>query len=326
MKKRKNPKIQILRAFAIIAVVMIHTCPSGIFQIYVRPFINYAVATFLFLSGYLTDISKINIKEFYKKRITRVIIPYTIWSFLYTTSGFIVTGVDFKKYILNFLTAGGAPTMYYIFVYIQFVVLTPLLGKLLKKEYWCIGFVVAPISLLIKYYWVFTGTIPNKYVSVIWNVCCLGWFTFYYLGLYLRNSTNLKRYHMKTIFPIYLISLIFQVIEGYFWYKAGEVNCGSQLKLSSLLTNSMLILVLYNYINSDSFKGNSKILLLIGDYSFGIYISHFMIIVLLNKIFPFWNSIPFVFNSFIVLSITLLLVMAGRKILGGKISKYLGLY
>ena len=62
----KNQKIQIVRAIAIIAVVMIHTCPHGITQVYIRPFINFAVASFLFLSGYLTDVSNISIKQFYK--------------------------------------------------------------------------------------------------------------------------------------------------------------------------------------------------------------------------------------------------------------------
>ena len=326
MKKEKNPKIQILRAIAIMAVVMIHTCPTGTMQVYVRPFINFAVATFLFLSGYLTDVSKINIKDFYKKRIIRVIIPYTIWSILYTTAGSLSSGIDFKKYITNYLTAGGAATMYYIFVYIQFVILTPLLGKLIKKKYWFIGFAIAPISLLIKYYWLLTGTIPNKYISTIWGVCCLGWFTFYYLGLYFKNTPKLKKYNARIIIPIYLITIIIQIIEGYFWYKLGEVNCGTQLKLSSLLTSSVFIIIEYIYINNSTFKGNCKLLLLIGNYSFGIYISHCMIISLLSHFIPFWQSIPFGINSLIVLSITLLCVIIGKKICGEKISKYLGLY
>lgn len=84
--KEKNQKLQILRAIAIIAVVMIHTCPSGKWQVFIRPFINFAVATFLFLSGYLTNIETSDWKTFYKKRIIRVIIPYVIWTFLYTTA------------------------------------------------------------------------------------------------------------------------------------------------------------------------------------------------------------------------------------------------
>lgn len=326
MKKEKNPKIQVLRALAIIAVVMIHTCPTGITQVYVRPFINFAVAIFLFLSGYLTDVSKIKTKEFYKKRILRVIIPYTIWSILYTTVGFISNGVNLKQYVINYLTAGGAATMYYIFVYIQFVLLTPLLGKLLKKTYWWIGFMIAPISLLINYYWLFSGSTPSKYISIMWSVCCLGWFTFYYLGLYLKNITKPKKYDMKVVVPMYLVSIIIQIIEGYIWYKKGDINCGTQLKLSSLLTSSMFILMAYSYINNNKYKGNYKPLLLIGNYSFGIYISHCMVLTLFEKTLSFWKSIPFGVNTLILLSTTLLFVLIAKKICGEKISRYLGLY
>ena len=42
------------RAIAIIAVVVIHTTPAGQWQVFCKPFINFAVATFIFLSGYLT--------------------------------------------------------------------------------------------------------------------------------------------------------------------------------------------------------------------------------------------------------------------------------
>lgn len=326
MKQDKNLKIQILRAIAIIAVVLIHTSPNGIMQVIVRPFINFAVATFIFLSGYLTDVSKINIKEFYKKRISRVIIPYTIWSVLYTTAGFVANGIDLKKYFINYFTAGGAATMYYIFVYIQFVILTPLLGRLLKKKYWYLGFAVAPISLLFKYYFVITGTQPNIYISTISDVCCLGWFTFYYLGLYLKNTSKHKNYNMRIIIPLYLITIIIQMIEGYYWYKLGTINCGTQLKMSSLLTSSMFILITYTYINSNAFNGKCKTLLLIGDHSFGIYISHCMILELFNHYIYFWKFIPFGINSLILLIITLLCVIIGKRILGEKISKYLGLY
>ena len=48
----KNTKIQVLRAMAIVSVVIIHTCGS----VYIRPFVNFCVALFIFLSGYLTKI------------------------------------------------------------------------------------------------------------------------------------------------------------------------------------------------------------------------------------------------------------------------------
>ena len=325
-QKNKNPKIQVLRAISIIAVIMIHTCPKGLMQVYIRPFINFGVATFLFLSGYLTDVSKINIKEFYKRRITRVIIPYTIWSFLYTSVSFFPEGIDLKRYITNYLTARGAATMYYIFVYIQFVLLTPLLGKLLEKKYWYLGFVIAPVSLAINYYWLFNGNTPNKYISTIWKICCLGWFTFFYLGLYLKNKNNSKKYTLKALIPIYLLAIIVQMIEGYYWHKLGSLDCGTQLKMSSILTSSIFVLIAYQYINDSNYNGNSKFLLIIGNYSFGIYISHCMILAVLDKIIPFWELIPFGINSLIVLIITLLCTIIGKKICGEKLSRYVGLY
>lgn len=212
--------------------------------------------------------------------------------------------------------------MYYIFVYIQFVLLTPLLAKLLKKKYWYLGFVVAPISLLIKYYLLFTGITPHRYFSIIWGVCSLGWFTFYYLGLYLKNNDR----KFKPLLPVYILTIAIQMIESYCWYRLGSTNCGTQLKLSALLTSSIFILLAYEYIKNSKYKGNNKLLLMIGNYSFGIYISHCMVLAFLEKLIPFWSSIPFGINTIIVLFATILCIIIGKKLCGDKISKYLGLY
>ena len=69
-KRERNNMVQIFKALAIVAVVMIHTTPAGVSQVLFRPFINFSVATFLFLSGYLTKAENDNWGAFYKKRIT----------------------------------------------------------------------------------------------------------------------------------------------------------------------------------------------------------------------------------------------------------------
>lgn len=60
-----NKRVQIVRAIAIIAVIIIHTCPAGILGIYIRVGVNFAVSVFFFLSGYLT---KINIEKSFIKQ------------------------------------------------------------------------------------------------------------------------------------------------------------------------------------------------------------------------------------------------------------------
>ena len=52
--EKESKNIQLLRALGIIAVVGIHTCGGGTRGVVIRPFINYAVSIFIFLSGFLT--------------------------------------------------------------------------------------------------------------------------------------------------------------------------------------------------------------------------------------------------------------------------------
>ena len=99
--KTRNNMIQIFRALSIIAVVMIHTTPLGAWQVFCRPFINFSVATFLFLSGYLTKIENDNWYVFCKKRIIRVIIPYIIWTILYTVLPAVLSGGNLSRIPYN---------------------------------------------------------------------------------------------------------------------------------------------------------------------------------------------------------------------------------
>lgn len=272
--KSINNNIQLFRALAIIAVVLIHTCPSGMWQVLCRPFINFSVATFLFLSGYLTSIENDNWGMFFKKRILRVIIPYVIWTVLYSVAGKAWTP---KAIALNLLTAKSAATMYYILVYIQFVLLTPLLGKLAKSKYQWLGWLVAPISVLIfKYYPLLTGFEYPSMIRILWEDSCLGWFTFYYLGMLLGNKILICNYKMSHLLAFYGIAIILNMIEGYWWLQLGENNCGTQIKLSSFMVSSIFLIIVYTYLNTTKKSEINPTLKLIGDYSFGIYLSHIM--------------------------------------------------
>lgn len=139
-----NKKIQILRGLAILAVVMIHTCPSGLIQVFIRPFLNWSVAMFLFLSGLLTKTENIDWTAICKKRVLRVMIPFLIWTVIYTLPVFSI-----KRLAFNLATAKGAATLYFIFVYLQMVLLTPFFIKLMKPKMGWVLFGVAPLLLLV---------------------------------------------------------------------------------------------------------------------------------------------------------------------------------
>ena len=142
--RMRDQKIQIFRALAIIAVVMIHTTPPGEWQVFCKPFINFAVAAFIFLSGYLTKAENDDWMAFYRRRIMRVAVPYVIWTILDSLFD-MITGNPVSL-LKNLLSANANVSLYYIFVYVQFVLLTPLIGRLAKSRYCFFGWLVSPVS------------------------------------------------------------------------------------------------------------------------------------------------------------------------------------
>ena len=239
-----SPDIQFFRAIAIIAVVMIHTTPAGEMQVVCKPFINFAVATFIFLSGYLTKADDDNWLAFYRRRITRVLVPYFIWTVIYSIQDIQSEGLSVL--VKNLLCANATTTLYYIFVYIQFVLLTPLLGKLAKSRFRHLGWIIAPLSVvLFKYIPAFGDIHLGKHVELLWSDACLGWFTFYYLGLILGNKLLSPKFNLINLVFIYCVSLLLQMGEGYLWFTVDPAGCGSQLKLSSILSSSIFMLFTY---------------------------------------------------------------------------------
>ena len=311
------------RAIAIIAVVMIHTTPAGQWQVFSKPFINFAVATFIFLSGYLTKADNGNWLKFYVRRITRVLVPYIIWTAIYSIPDIQSSGPS--ALVKNLLCANATTTLYYIFVYIQFVLLTPLLGKLAKSPYRHLGWLIAPLSvILFKYIPAFGNIQLGKHIELFWNDACLGWFTFYYLGLILGNRIIDRQFNIRNLAVLYCTSLLLQMAEGYLWFTVDPAGCGSQLKLSSILSSTIFMLIIYCVLSRSSHEPKRRLLCTIGDYSFGIYLVHMMILKAMEPL-DFYSVIPYPITSLIVLSVSFIFCYISSAVLGKKASRWAGL-
>ena len=317
-----SPDIQFFRAIAIIAVVMIHTTPAGEMQVICKPFINFAVATFVFLSGYLTKADNDNWLAFYRRRITRVLVPYFIWTVIYSIQDIQSEGLSVL--VKNLLCANATTTLYYIFVYIQFVLLTPLLGKLAKSRFRHLGWIIAPLSVvLFKYIPAFGDIHLGKHVELLWSDACLGWFTFYYLGLILGNKILSPKFNLRNLVFLYCMSLLLQMGEGYLWFTVDPAGCGSQLKLTSILSSSIFMLIIYSVLSSNH-GTKCRLLSTIGDYSFGIYLVHMMILKALEPM-TLYSAIPYPVTSLILLIISFIFCNVFTAVTGKRVGRWLGL-
>lgn len=319
--QEKSYKIQILRGLAIVAVVCIHNTPLGPAQVWCRPFINFGVGLFLFLSAMLSNAEKWQPK----KRIVKVVIPYIIWTFIYVVISNIKNPSAIPMaYIKTLLTANSAAIMYYIFVYCEFTLLIPLIDKLARSKYKYLGFFIIPLEIIfIRLIPLVCGITINKHLAIISSVSCLGWFTYYYLGYLIGNGLVQIKVQTKNLFILWCGAIALQIAEGYWYLSMGETNCGTQIKLSSILAGSLFALLAYKFImNKKHFE--QKILFKLGEISFGIYFSHLAVMMVLNKV-PYYEAFAiYPINAVLVIICTSACVYVGRKVLG-KYAKYLAL-
>ena len=258
-----------------------------------------------------------------------MLVPYILWTVIYSIPD--IQSSDPSALVKNLLCANATTTLYYIFVYIQFVLLTPLLGKLAKSPYRQLGWLIAPLSvILFKYIPVFGNIQLGKHIQLFWNDACLGWFTFYYLGLILGNKIIDRQFNIRNLAVLYCASLLLQMAEGYLWFTVDPAGCGSQLKLSSILSSTIFMLIIYCVLehrtprgNRSSHESKSRLLCSIGDYSFGIYLVHMMILKALEPL-VIYSAIPYPLTSLIVLSVSLIFCYACTAVMGKRAGRWLG--
>ncbi|MBR3812105.1 MAG: acyltransferase [Agathobacter sp.] len=321
---QQSNKVQILRGLAIIAVVFIHNTPDGLAQVYFRPFFNFSVGLFLFLSGLLSNASTWSPK----KRILKVLIPYVLWTILYTIL-YNIHQLESIPILLiqNLITAKSAGVMYYIFVYCQFTLLIPLIDRLAKSKYKYYGFFILPVEIVfMRLLPMLIGFEMPSYISTIMSISCFGWFTYFYLGYLLGNGILTIHYSFKSLCTFFILSIFPQIAEGYLQYILGEANCGTQLKLSAALSGILFAMMAYKYILSTKTLNTNinKVFRFLGDISFGIYFSHKAVMGILSLIPYYSKYVIFPFNALAALVATTICVVLGKRILG-KYGKYLAL-
>ncbi len=309
----KNPKIQVLRGLAIIAVVFIHNTPSGIYQVFMRPFLNFSVGLFLFLSGLLSNSNKWNPK----KRLKKIIIPYCIWTLVYVILNYHSDFMNIpRNFLINLITSKSAPMMYYVFVYCQFTLLIPLIERIANSKYKYVAFIISPIEIIcMRLLPIILNFEFNTYISIIRSVSCLGWFSYFYLGYLIGNKKIQINISDTKLVILLIVSVCIQMVEGYWYYTKGVDNCGTQLKLSAIFTGVLFAIICYKFIDNTKTK-EIKFLNVFGDASFGIYFSHMAIMRVLGKVPLYSAYFIYPINAIVVCIVSLVFVIVVKRVLG----------
>ena len=137
---RKLEEIEILRAIACLAVVMIHITAFVIFSgnvgkipALVLSFINafsvFAVPAFLVVSSYTLTYQyqdrKLELGRFYQKRFSRVVVPYIVWTCIYYGIFLILNTaqLSFPLLLKNLVFGDMVYHLYFVVLILQFYLL-----------------------------------------------------------------------------------------------------------------------------------------------------------------------------------------------------------
>ena len=125
LTKGQSDAIRVLRGLAILSVVCIHNTPATAVQVYVRPFLNFSVGLFLFLSGVVYTITgewkgKKTKGGFIRHKLLSLGVPYIVFSVVYICINSFVGQANTNSSIRDILYIWTTPIAQYWYLYALF--------------------------------------------------------------------------------------------------------------------------------------------------------------------------------------------------------------
>ena len=328
---RKNNQIQVLRALFCFVIIFYHYSTrysqlfniSSVFTNNVFEYLShFGITSFFILSGFflirrqkvfLTPKQKI---IYWLKRFLKLYIPYLIAVLIIFLLSF--TGlygaertVSFSAFIENFffvnlITGHGNVdgAHWYIFALITLLFLTFIYDLLPKKNkewifYWFVFLIISIISSVLL------RTIENnafitqtsKYVTFF---LCRGYFPYCFIGIavYLFDFEKIKQRNNVVVLIAFLLSIIYIASDNWVYL------------LLLLLSLALIVCCLFRVF---AFLEKIKVLVLLGDASYSIYLTHqnigYMFLNIFNDKINYYISIPIVMIIMVIFGLLFWLVI-----------------
>ncbi|BCB05861.1 acyltransferase [Bacillus sp. KH172YL63] len=312
-------ELNFIRSIAILAVLAIHVYGSLLvdqntsgttfyFSMFINQISRFSVPAFLFVSGILAfwTFEKYTFKKIILKRIREWMIPYVTWTVL----GLLMVSEFSLKKIGIALFTGTGPffQLYYIPLLIQFYLLTPFLIKIARKKLYVISIIILNILGLIvfEYYLKQPIGITKTFnrISLVLQSGYFLWIVYYLTGIvvggsYVNFKSIISKYSLKMVILGYCFSLIILFIDCYFgwWNLPNRTALLGFFRPEIAIYTFFSLLLLFKISSFFQFEVLRKIYM----QSFGIYLAHLAIIILLKEISDiFFSNFLFTSLSFVL--------------------------
>ncbi|MBR1439149.1 MAG: acyltransferase family protein, partial [Synergistaceae bacterium] len=319
-----------LRVFGAFAVIVIHVASQNWYKTDVHSLewqamnfwhgsiVRWAVPIFTMISGALFLSRDIPLKKIYGKYIFRIITALLFWSFAYA-SAYYIAKREILHSIGNFLT--GHYHLWFLSMIVGLYALQPFLKKIansesLTKYFLVIAFfftflfpeIVEIISLFSEKYGKFANGLANRF-----QLHFVAGYTSYFLLGHLLNNSKISPKAERIIYVLGVIG----VIAGLFLSIRASIitNKPNQTFYGNFTVNTLLESVAVFVFFKAKFNWPSKIIRTLSQYSFGAYLVHDAVRLLLSKLglhsltFSPVVSIPVISAIVFVISFTISAVL-----------------
>ncbi|MGL4773024.1 MAG: acyltransferase [Clostridium sp.] len=296
MNKKIDFKMNSLRILAIVLVILLHSNAMllqpvadgkiSIIQsaiiITISVITRIAVPLFVLISGryVIQSLANTNIKEFYLKRVPRLIIPMIFWSIIFFGICLIgMQGTTLISYLKDVAT-GFAHNMaaihiWYLYMLLGLYLVSPLIYKFIKNMNSKNLIVLGIILTLLGF-----GVEIVKNITQI-NIWILWWMEF--LGLFIMGyaTREIKITKKKLLLIISLLIEIISSVVCCILLSSGN-SLGMVFFWGLTPTTTATAILIYMYFNNLNLKEN--IVANQAKYVLGIYLFHPIVLILMNPL------------------------------------------
>lgn len=258
------------------------------------------VPLFAMVSGYFLLPMRGTVSEFFRKRVSRIVLPFLVWNAVYAIF-FIFYGGDtplqaVKNFFGIFITFGANWShLWYIYMLLGLYLLTPVISPWLER--------VSQRQL--RFYlaiWLLTTLLPylNRYVNPeMWGLCFwnvsptfyyfTGFVGYYILGYYVRRFGALSSVKSLLLIVIgYIPSAMFFIHDMYLYHEFADLEMSWNFCTLNVVMMTYGMFCLFAKIQ---WKGTNAVGRLISDVSaksYGMYLGHMVVLLLMHEVLVLW--------------------------------------
>lgn len=304
----RQADLDFIRIISIVAVITIHGIAGAVLTKHVGAagwqaaniidsFARWAVPVFLMLSGALLirPASSLEVKKFFKKRFSRILIPLFAWPIIYTLwyAYYSSSSPNWNRLVVDFI--GGvniAPHLYFLFIIVGLYVITPLInivrGATTDRQFLNISALI--LSATTAWYTV-ASFVPGHTVSLDAITQFIPYIGYYMLGSAMKDASFRRRWTPIALFVLSCLvmaaatsitaTMYGTVGNGLFFYSYFSILTAIMAPLAFSALRSAYSLVL-SKLDLHLQQRTQRILVTLSNATFGVYLVHMIVLTFLT--------------------------------------------